>query len=102
MLQSGMVTTPQERPSNIVLIGMPGAGKSTVGILLSRMTCRGFVDTDVLIQTSQGRSLQDIVDTSGHLACEPLRRKPFSDLLSGTASSPPAAAPCTAPQPWPI
>jgi len=47
---------------------MPGAGKSTVGILLSRLSCRGFVDTDVLIQTSQGRSLQDIVDTSGHLA----------------------------------
>ena len=63
-----MMTILQEEPSNIVLIGMPGAGKSTVGILLSRLTCRGFVDTDVLIQTSQGRSLQDIVDTSGHLA----------------------------------
>jgi len=57
-----------KHPSNIVLIGMPGAGKSTVGILLSRLSCRGFVDTDVLIQTAQGRSLQDIVDTSGHLA----------------------------------
>jgi len=62
------MTIMQEHPSNIVLIGMPGAGKSTVGILLSRLTCHGFVDTDVLIQTSQGRSLQDIVDTSGHLA----------------------------------
>jgi shikimate kinase len=62
------MTIMQEHSSNIVLIGMPGAGKSTVGILLSRLTCRGFVDTDVLIQTSQGRALQDIVDTSGHLA----------------------------------
>ncbi len=62
------MTIKQERQSNIVLIGMPGAGKSTAGILLSRLTCRGFVDTDVLIQTSQGRSLQDIVDTAGHLA----------------------------------
>jgi len=54
--------------SNIVLIGMPGSGKSTVGVILAKLTSRGFVDTDVLIQTSQGRSLQDIVDTEGHMA----------------------------------
>jgi shikimate kinase len=57
--------------SNIVLIGMPGAGKSTVGIILAKQTSRGFVDTDVLIQTSQGRRLQDIVDEEGY---EVLRR----------------------------
>jgi len=62
------VMTMREHPSNIVLIGMPGAGKSTVGAMLARLTCRGFVDTDVLIQTSEGRSLQDIVDASGYLA----------------------------------
>ena len=54
--------------SNIVLIGMPGSGKSTVGIILAKMTTRDFIDTDVLIQISQGRSLQDIVDTEGHMA----------------------------------
>lgn len=53
--------------SNIVLIGMPGSGKSTVGIILAKMTSRGFIDTDVLIQISQGRSLQDLVDTAGHM-----------------------------------
>jgi len=53
---------------SIVLIGMPGAGKSTVGVLLAKLTCRSFVDTDVLIQTLQGRPLQDIVDREGHLA----------------------------------
>jgi shikimate kinase len=47
---------------------MPGAGKSTVGILLAKLTSRDFVDTDVLIQVSQGRSLQEIVDTEGHMA----------------------------------
>jgi len=55
-------------PSNIVLIGMPGAGKSTVGVLLAKMTSRAFVDTDLLIQASQARSLQEIVDKDGHLA----------------------------------
>ena len=53
---------------NIVLIGMPGSGKSTVGVILAKLTSRDFVDGDVLIQISQGRSLQDIVDTEGHMA----------------------------------
>jgi shikimate kinase len=44
---------------NIVLIGMPGSGKSTVGVILAKLTSRYFVDTDVLIQTTQGRTLQD-------------------------------------------
>ena len=74
------MTIMQEQPSNIVLIGMPGAGKSTVGILLSRLTCRGFVDTDVLIQTSQGRPLQDIVDTSGHLALRAIEEEAILGL----------------------
>jgi shikimate kinase len=54
--------------SNIVLIGMPGSGKSTVGVILAKLTSRGFTDTDVLIQTSKGRSLQEIVDAEGYMA----------------------------------
>jgi shikimate kinase len=56
-----------EDKSNIILIGMPGAGKSTVGIILAKLTSRDFIDTDILIQISQGRSLQSIVDTEGHM-----------------------------------
>lgn len=56
-----------ETPSNIVLIGMPGSGKSTVGVILAKLMSLDFVDTDVLIQTSQRRSLQDIVDREGHM-----------------------------------
>jgi shikimate kinase len=55
------------KPSNIVLIGMPGSGKSTVGVILAKRASRDFVDTDILIQCSVGRSLQDIVDTEGHM-----------------------------------
>ncbi len=52
--------------SNLILIGMPGAGKSTVGVVLAKQTSRAFLDTDVLIQTSQKRTLQDIVDKDGY------------------------------------
>jgi len=65
--------------ANIVLIGMPGSGKSTVGVILAKLTSRDFVDGDVLIQISQGRSLQDIVDTEGHMA---LRRIEEEVLLA--------------------
>jgi shikimate kinase len=54
--------------TNIVLIGMPGSGKSTIGVILAKLTGRDFIDTDVLIQTTLGRTLQDIVDTQGHMA----------------------------------
>jgi len=64
-------------PSNVILIGMPGSGKSTVGVILAKLTSRDFVDTDVLIQTSQARSLQDIVDRDGYMAL----RKVEEDVL---------------------
>jgi shikimate kinase len=53
---------------NIVLTGMFGAGKSTIGILLAKRTGRDFIDTDVLIQARQERTLQEILDDKGYLA----------------------------------
>ena len=53
--------------SNLTLIGMPGAGKSTVGIILAKNLSFGFIDTDVLIQINQQKSLQKILDESDHL-----------------------------------
>ncbi|WP_417519714.1 shikimate kinase [Marinobacter sp.] len=56
---------------NIVLIGMPGSGKSTVGVVLAKAAALAFVDTDLLIQSQAGESLQSIVDNAGY---EALRR----------------------------
>jgi shikimate kinase len=51
--------------SNLVLIGMPGAGKSTVGVILAKRLGFDFIDTDVLIQAKRRRRLQDIIDREG-------------------------------------
>jgi shikimate kinase len=53
--------------TSLILIGMPGAGKSTIGVLLAKALAKDFVDTDVLIQLQQSKTLQDIVDTQGYL-----------------------------------
>jgi len=53
--------------SNLTLVGMPGAGKSTIGIILAKNLGMGFIDTDVLIQINQQKTLQQILDESDHL-----------------------------------
>jgi len=50
---------------NIVLIGMPGCGKSTVGVLLAKALGMHFADTDVVFQAREGRKLQRIIDEIG-------------------------------------
>ena len=58
---------------NIVLIGMPGCGKSTVGVVLAKAEGMHFCDTDLVIQQRQERKLQEIINTAGieaFLRCE--------------------------------
>ena len=59
---------------------MPGSGKSTVGVILAKKTSRDFVDTDLLIQTSQGRKLQDIVDHDGYVSLRFIEERILLDL----------------------
>lgn len=51
---------------NIVLVGMPGAGKSTIGPELAKRTGRAYIDTDVVIKDKTGSELKDIVGNYGY------------------------------------
>ncbi len=52
-------------PTNLILIGMPGSGKSTAGVLLAKALGYDFVDTDLLVQRREGALLQDLVNQRG-------------------------------------
>ena len=53
-------------PNTISLIGMPGAGKSTVGVILAKLTGLRFVDTDIEIQQAQSATLQELLEQAGY------------------------------------
>ncbi len=55
----------ENRDTNITLIGMPGVGKSTVGVVLAKACGLSFVDTDLVIQEETGMLLQEIIDQKG-------------------------------------
>lgn len=50
---------------NVVLIGMPGAGKSTVGVVLAKKLGYRFVDSDLVIQEKYGRLLHELIEENG-------------------------------------
>ena len=50
---------------NIILIGMPGVGKSTVGVVLAKVLGYSFIDSDLVIQEKTGRLLKDIIAEEG-------------------------------------
>ena len=51
--------------NNVVLIGMPGSGKSTLGIVLAKIMTKDFIDADIVIQNQCDKTLQKIIDACG-------------------------------------
>ena len=78
--------------SNVVLIGMPGCGKSTIGVLLAKRLGLGFVDTDLLIQAAKGMSLCELIETRGmdnfcEIECEHNKKLDVSEMVIATGGS---------------
>jgi len=77
---------------NIILIGMPAAGKSTIGVLLAKTLVLSFTDTDLLIQEKYKKSLCDIIKDNGTKAFLDIEEKvilenEFSDSVIATGGS---------------
>ena len=66
--------------NNLVLIGMPGAGKSTVGVILAKRIGFNFIDTDLLIQTGQQQRLQQIINQQGVTQFSKIEEQVLLDL----------------------
>ena len=65
---------------NIILIGMPGCGKSTVGVVLAKALGLDFIDSDLVIQKKMNKKLSQIIDESGDAAFRAIENRINSEL----------------------
>ena len=63
--ERGSLELAKAEPINVTLIGMPSAGKSTVGVLLAKRLGYSFIDVDLLIQEQEGKRLREIIEEQG-------------------------------------
>ena len=87
-----VITLFMSSKSNIVLIGMPACGKSTVGVQLAKWLSMGFIDTDLLVQARAGTSMQSFQDTRGMdayqtLECETVKSVVCENCVIATGGS---------------
>lgn len=71
---------------NIVLIGMPASGKSTIGKILSKAYCRDFIDTDTLISERAGKSIPEIFKEEGEAAFRALESEIIKEVSKRTSA----------------
>jgi shikimate kinase len=69
------------KKSNLVLIGMPASGKSTLGVQLAKWLSMGFIDTDLLVQARAGMGMQAFQDSRGMDAYQSLECDTVTSLV---------------------
>ena len=67
---------------NLILIGMPGCGKSTVGVVLAKALGMDFIDSDLVIQKVTGKRLSAIIDESGDAGFREVENRVNADLTA--------------------
>jgi shikimate kinase len=83
---------------NLILIGMPGAGKSTVGVVLAKTLGMDFLDSDLVICKKTGKTLQEILDNQGLETFLTLEEMVIRDLdFSGTVLATGGSVPLSRP-----
>ena len=86
--------TTRQGAATISLIGMPGAGKSTVGVVLAKLAGLRFIDTDIDLQVRAGASLQQILERDGYQQLRALEQDVLLDLdLQGAVVATGGSAP---------
>ena len=65
---------------NVILIGMPGSGKSTIGVVLAKVLGYEFIDTDILIQKLEGKKLSKIIEEKGIEGFVSLENRVISEI----------------------
>ncbi len=70
---------------NIILIGMPAAGKSTVGVLVAKHTLSEFIDADLVIQSKHKAPLADLIEERGEKAFLQIEEKALLSLSPARA-----------------
>ena len=81
------MTGPAEQAARILLVGMMGSGKSSVGRALSELTGWPFVDNDVLVERVTGTTARQLLEQQG---ADAMRRAEAAALVAGTELEPPA------------
>lgn len=65
---------------NVILVGMPGAGKSTIGVILAKRITFDYIDSDINIQQKTGESLQETMDRDGYLKLRDIEEEVLCEL----------------------
>lgn len=85
---------------NIVLIGMPGCGKSTVGVVLAKSLGMDFVDSDLVIQSTMGATLAQLIEQHGDDGFRDIENRVNASIDVQNSIMPRAAASSTVRKPW--
>lgn len=67
---------------NIILIGMPGCGKSTVGVVLAKALGMDFIDSDLVIQKEMGAKLSQLIDQHGDAGFREIENRINAELMA--------------------